>query len=252
MTAAGWSEAPMDLDSPFVKTALVQEKTGQVIERTVKKGKLNGTLLELEKGEGGLLILPKDQILAILPRLPKPGMAYLQIDADKALQVLLQAQREFPQRPEVQESVLREWRTLGAITTEHDKMQSAALDEWLQKCGRLSSEIQPEELEKISEEGIGFLQKFPGRAKEIELELKGLRELGGIDLKKADSVRFELGGLSDNILVGVAFWALLLVPLGVALKGLSDGIRGVREKSVGAGLLRILVGAAALAFYGPF
>ena len=246
--AAVRAEAPMDLDSPFLKTALVQEKTGEVTEKVVKKGKRNADLLEFEKEEGGLLVLPRGQVMAVLPRLPQAGAAYLQSDAIRALQILEQAQEKFPQRPEVQASALSEWKVLSANATAEDKVQSAALDQWLQACSRLASDVKPEDLEKMREEGRDFLGKFPGRSQEIERELKGLRELAAIDLTKADSVQYDLGGLGDNFVIGAVLWALLLVPLVFALKGFSDGVRGFREGVPLAGGLRLLIGVAALGF----
>jgi len=43
----------MDLESPFLKVALVKTKTGTVEKREIKKARLVGGNLELEKVEGG-------------------------------------------------------------------------------------------------------------------------------------------------------------------------------------------------------
>ena len=86
----------MDLDSPFLKTALVRESNGQIIEKSVRKGRLKSGLIELEKAEGGLLILPSDQLLAVLPQIPQAGTHYLQSDAQRAFTVLTQAQKIYP------------------------------------------------------------------------------------------------------------------------------------------------------------
>ena len=55
------AEVPMDLDSPFVHTVLIQEKTGEITEKAVRKGQIKEGLIEFEKEEGGLLILPRKQ-----------------------------------------------------------------------------------------------------------------------------------------------------------------------------------------------
>ena len=43
----------MDLDSPFLKTALVQGSTGVVEEREVQAAKVVGEQIELTKTKGG-------------------------------------------------------------------------------------------------------------------------------------------------------------------------------------------------------
>jgi hypothetical protein len=177
LLAAGFlqAEAPMDLDSPFVQTVLIQEKNGEISEKAVRKGRVNGAVLELEKEDGGLLVLPRTQVVALLPRLPQAGVTYLQSDAQRALKILEAIRGKFPQRPEVAENTVAEWRKLGSAKIGHDQVRSTALDEWLKRSSRISSETPPEQLEKMKEEGFEFLTQFPERATEIERELRGLR-----------------------------------------------------------------------------
>jgi len=248
--AAGFlkAEAPLDLDTPFAKTALIQEKTGEITEKSVRKGKPRGELLELEKEDGSLLVLPKTQVLAVLPHLPQKGTAYLKNDVKKALAVLLQAQDAFAGRPELKPAVIAEWQGLATEPNEHDRREAASLAAWIQGCRGLSSNARPEELEKMAEEGACFLAKFPDRAKEIESELQGLRELGTISLQKVDSFRIELGPFGEGFLPGFVLWSLLLFPLVVLLKAFPDAVRGFREGLPLAGLLRVILGCLATAF----
>lgn len=238
----------MDLNSPFVQTVLIQEKNGEITEKAVRKGKINGAALELEKEEGGLLVLPRVQVIALLPRFPQAGIVYLQSDARRALKILEAYQVKFPQRPEVDANTLAEWRKLGSAKTEHDQVRSAALDEWLKRSSQISSETPPEQLEKMKEEGTEFLTQFPERGNEIGRELRGLKELSGIDLKKIDAIQFELGPLGENLIPGLVLWALLAIPLVVALKAFPDALQGFREGVPLAGGLRLLIGVAALTF----
>jgi hypothetical protein len=247
--AAAWAGAPMDLDSPFEKVALIQEKNGDIAERSVRKGKVNGENIEMEKDDGALLVLPQRQVLAVLPRLPSSGLAYLQSDAQRALKVLQEAQPKFPLRSEVTPEAISEWEKLSAVKTEHDEVQSAALEKWIERCSRLSSEATPEEIARMREEGGDFLMKFPARSKDIEREIKGLREIGAIDLKKVDSVTLPLGPLGENFVPGAVLWALLLVPLLVAVKALPNAVQGFREGVPLAGLLQLLIGGLAVAFF---
>lgn len=242
------AELPVDLNLPFVQTALIQEKTGGITEKAVRKGKINGEVLELEKEEGGLLVLPRAQILALLPRLPQAGSDYLQSEAQRALKILEVNQDKFPERPEVAASVIAEWRSLSSSKTKHDQVRSAALDEWLKQSSRISSETPPEQLEKVNQEGVEFLAQFPERATEIERELKGFKELNGIDLKKLDPVQFELSPFGENFIPGLVLWALLIIPLVVALKAFPEAFQGFREGVPLAGGLRLLIGIAALTF----
>jgi len=248
LLAAGFlqAEAPMDLDSPFVQTVLIQEKNGEITEKAVRKGKINGGVLELEKEEGGLLVLPRVQVIALLPRFPQAGIVYLQSDAQRALKILEAYQVKFPQRPEVDANTIAEWRKLGSAKTEHDQVRSTALDEWLKRSSQISSETPPEQLEKMKEEGAEFLTQFPERGNEIGRELRGLKELSGIDLKKIDAVQFELGPLGENFIPGLLLWALLAIPLVVALKAFPDALQGFREGVPLAGGLRLLIGVAVL------
>ena len=82
------AEVPMDLGSPFLQTALIQGQAGEIEEKVVRKGKINGEVVELEKEDGGLVVLPRRQLLGILLHLPQPGTAYLKSDAQRALAVL--------------------------------------------------------------------------------------------------------------------------------------------------------------------
>lgn len=248
--AAGFlqAEVAMDLSLPFVQTLLIQEKNGNVTEKAVRKGRVDGEVLEFEKAEGGLLVLPRIQVLALLPRLPQRGEPYLQSQAQRALQILEAVPAQFSQRPEVGADTIAEWRKLGSASTGYDQAQSAALDRWLQRCSQLGSETSLEELEAMQQEGALYRNQFPARSKEIERELRTLKELGGIDLKKIDSVRFELGSLGVNYLGGAVLWALLILPLAITGKALADAWEGFRRGVPLAGLLRLGLAALSLAF----
>ena len=249
LLAAGFlqAEVAMDLNLPFVQTLLMQEKTGKVTEKAVRKGRADGEVLEFEKAEGGLLVLPRAQVLALLPRLPQRGDPYLQSQAQRALQILEAVSIRFSQRPEVDANTIEEWRKLGATPTGHDQTQSAALDRWLQRSNQLGSETSLEVLEAMQQEGGLYLSQFPARSKEIERELRTLKELGGIDLTKIDSVQFEFGPLGEGYFFGAVLWALLIFPLLVTGKALADALEGFRRGVPLAGALRLGVGALSLA-----
>lgn len=250
LLTAEFSSAQMswDLNSPFLQTALIEEKTGEITEKVVRKARIEGELIELEKEEGGLLVLPRRQLLALLPRLPQSGMSFLQKDAEDALEVLQGAQSKFPQRSEVSPAALAEWQRLALKRTEYDEVRSAALDQWLEKIGQVPIDAKPEDLEKIRQDGLMFVDQFPGRAEEIERALVGLGELRSIDLRKLDSVSLDFGALGENWILGVIFWALLILPLAAAFKGISQGLRSFREGLPRAGMVWLIVGGVAAGF----
>jgi len=122
----------MDLESPFLKTALIKENNGLTVEKAVRKGKIKGGIIELERDEGGLLVLPADQVLAVLPKIPQPGSTYLQSDAQRALGTLTRAQKIYPERAEVSPTALIEWDKLSRQATEADQAERRALENWFQ------------------------------------------------------------------------------------------------------------------------
>ena len=238
----------MDLDSPFLQTVLIQEKTGEITEKEVRKGQIKEEVIEFEKKEGGLLILPRGQVLAVLPLLPQAGDVYKQRDAQKAFKLLREVQDRFSQRSEVSPATLAEWDKLASAPTKHERQLTLALDEWLKKTRQSSSVPVPGEIEKLTAEGSGFLDQFPDRAQEIENELKGLKELQRVDLAKIDAAQFELGPLGQNFLIGGALWAFLVVALVLSLVGFQSSFLGFREGRLLAGVVRLLIGGSALAF----
>ena len=248
MSASLWAEAPMDLDSPFLKTALVRESNGQIIEKAVRKGRLRSGLIELEKAEGGLLILPSDQLLAVLPQFPQAGTNYLQSDAQRAFTVLTQAQKIYPERAEVAPSVLIEWEKLSRQTTEADQVEQKKLEKWFQSVTEVSPEVKTEEIRVLVEQGEGFAEKFPDQQKRISEQVRGLKEISKIDLSKTTNLSFPIGPFGDNFVLGAILWAILLIPTILIIHGISGTIQGFQERLPLAALLRLVVALLAGSF----
>jgi hypothetical protein len=236
-----WAGAPMDLDSPFEQTALVKESTGEITEKIVLKGKLNGAVLELQKVDGGIFVIPKGQILAILPKLPKPETVYLKSDAHRALAVLIEAQKLFPDRVEVTTSTIAEWDKLSRQTTQADEMERKALEEWFQSSAKISPNAKMDEIRALGEQGESFAGKFPDEEKRIHEQVKGLRELSKIDLSKIATPAFQIGNFGDSFVPGAILWVILVVPLIIFIIGVSGAIQGFKERLPMAGLLRIVL-----------
>lgn len=113
VTAVVWAVPPMDLESPFIKTALIKEKTGEEVSESVLRGKVAGEFVELEKEQGGLLVIPVTQVLAVLPRLPNESLSFQQSDAHRAKDFLNKLQDQFPGRPELSPECLAQWAQLA-------------------------------------------------------------------------------------------------------------------------------------------
>jgi len=247
-SASLWAEAPMDLESPFLKTALVKENNGQIIEKAVRKGKVKDGIIELEKDEGGLLVLPADQVLAVLPQIPQAGATYLQSDAQRALKTLTKAQKIYPERAEVSPIALIEWDKLSRQSTEADQIERKALENWLQSVTAVPPEAKTDEIRALIEQGEGFADKFPDQEKQIYEQLKVLKEISKIDLSKTFNLSFPIGSFGDNFVPGAILWAFLLIPIILVIHGISGSIQGFKERLPLAALLRLLIALLAGSF----
>ena len=247
-SAGLWAEAPMDLDSPFLKTALIKENSGQIVEKVVRKGKIKSGIIELEKNEGGLLVLPSDQVLAVLPQIPQAGATYLQSDAQRALNILTKAQKIYPERAEVSPSALIEWDRLSRQATEADEVERKALENWFHSVSEVPPEVKTDEIRALVEQGEGFAEKIPDQQKRINEQVRGLREISKIDLSKTANLSFPIGSFGDNFVPGAILWAILLVPVLLVIYGISGTIQGFKERLPLAALLRLFIALLAGSF----
>jgi hypothetical protein len=245
-----WADVLIDLESPFLKTCLIQENAGGITEKVVRKGKDCGDVLEFEKEDGALLVLPKKEVLAVLPMLPLPDMRYLQSDSERALAVLKQGQKIYPQRPEVAPEAIAKWEKLAAQKTEVDQFELSALEAWFRSSGEISPQAKQEEIKRLANEGESFAVKFPHQAEKIVEQVKGLRDLSRIDLSKAANLAFPLGSFGDNFVPGAILWGLLLIPLVFIIQGLAGTVQGFRERLPLAATLRFLMALAGIVFLG--
>jgi hypothetical protein len=238
----------MDLESPFLKTALIKENNGLTVEKAVRKGKIKGGLIELDKDEGGLLVIPVEQVLAVLPKIPLAGTTYLQSDAQRALETLTKAQKIYPERVEVSATALIEWDKLSHQVTEADQAERKALETWFQSVTEVPPEAKAEEIRALIEKGEGFVEKFPDQEKQIYDQVKGLKEISKIDLSKTASLSIPIGNFGDNFAPGAILWAFLLIPIILVIHGISGAIQGLKERLPLAALLRFIIAFLAGSF----
>ena len=238
----------MDLDSPFLKTALIKENSGQIVEKVVRKGKIKSGIIELEKNEGGLLVLPSDQVLAVLPQIPRSGEAYLQSDAQRAFNTLSKAQKIYPDRAEVSPGALIEWDKLSRQATEADQVERKALENWFHSVSEVPPEVKTEEIRALVEQGEGFVKKFPDQEKRINEQVRGLKEISKIDLSKTANLSFPIGTFGDNFVPGAILWAVLLIPVILVIYGITGTVQGFKERLPLAALLRLFIALLAGSF----
>ena len=112
ISAGLWAEPPMDLESPFLKTALVKGSGGGLEEREVTKVKVVGDKIELTTTKGGVALFPITDVSAILPKLPNTAVIYQLKDVDDTIQMLESLPEDLKQRPEALAETLQKWKVL--------------------------------------------------------------------------------------------------------------------------------------------
>lgn len=169
----------MDLNSPFEKVALIRAKTGQIEIREIKKARIAGASVEMEKIEGGVAIFPTSDVLAILPSLPKgdpPGNAQ---DVEGVLRLL----------QTVPPDLMREAGLGAAQISEWEKIKERLLDAKKQQDERDRKEKESKEaetqasLKKEVENWLGQACEF--RTPRTEKELTDLKQVGEALAKKS-------------------------------------------------------------------
>ena len=267
----------MDLDSPFVKTALIKNSTGGVEGREVTKAKIVGDKFEFTTIKGGVAIFPASDVLALLPKIPDSGTAYQLKDVDEAIRFLESLPAELKQRPEASTETLQKWKDLKKPAEEADKKRKQeeadavaqkAIEEkkaaeekvkeeldrltsWLKEVVDFQKPRSEEELEKLRLEGQSFLRKKTGDSVKVYDCLAVLsqvlsKEKGGPlpDLAKLSEVQPKI--VPDDLLVWVTAGILIVSFFGL-LMGLSFTSSGVTRLREGALLGGVVFGGLGLA-----
>ena len=270
----------MDLDSPFVKTALIKSSTGGVEGREVTKAKILGDKIEFTTIKGGIAIFPASDVLALLPKIPDSGTVYQLRDVDEAIRMLESLPADIKQRPEASAGILQKWKDLKKPAEEAEKKQKQEqaeaearkvveekkateekvkvevdrLTSWLKEAADFQKPRSEEELEKLRFEGQSFLQNKTGDTVKVYDFLAVLsqvlpKEKGGPlpDLAKLSEVQPKI--VPDDLLVWVTAGILIISFFGL-LMGLSftsSGVTRLREGSVVGGVVFGGIGLAILA-----
>ena len=275
----------MDLESPFIKIALIKGSTGAVEWREVAKAKVVEDKIEFITIKGGAAIFPASDVLAILPKIPDSGIVYQLKDLDEAIRLLESLPPDIKQRPEASTEALQKWKDLKKSAEELEKKRKQEeaeavaqkaieekkaaeekvkveldrLSSWFKEAADFQKPRSEEELEKLRVEGQNFLRNKTGDTEKVYDCLAVLsqvlpKEKGGPlpDLAKLSEVQPNI--VPDDLLVWVTAGILIVSFFGL-LMGLSftsSGVARLREGAVLGGVvfgglgLAILTGLAAI------
>ena len=259
----------MDLESPFLKTALVKGATGATEERDVTKAKIVGDKIELITTKGGVALFPATDVSAVLPKLPSAGVVYQLGDVDEAIRMLESLPADLKQRPEASIETLQKWKDLRKPAEEADakrreeekraqeenlKQEEAKINEWMKDVADFQKPRSEIDLAAIREQGQKFLNLKVGDERKVREGLALLaqvvgKEKGGPlpDLVKLNEVQSKL--VADDLLVWVAVGVLAISFFGllIGLSFTSSGLTRMREGAILGGIVFGGVGISTLA-----
>ena len=269
ISASLWAEPPMDLESPFFKTALVKGTGGGLEEKEVSKAKIVGDKIELITTIGGVALFPLTDVSAVLPKLPNTGVVYQLKDVDEAIRMLESLPADLKQRPEASTETLQKWRDLRKPAEEADarrrdeekktqeeklKQEEAKINEWLKDVADFQKPRTESDLSTIRVQGQKFLDLKVGDESKVRDGLALLaqvvgKEKGGPlpDLVKLNEIQPKL--VADDLLVWVVVGILAISFFGllIGLSFTSSGLTRIREGAIIGGIVFGGLGVAILA-----
>lgn len=152
------ADAPMDLDSPFLKVALVKAKTGEVERREIKQARLTEGSVEMEKMDGGMAVFPIQDVLAILPLPPREGDLFDGRQADQAIRILQGAAPKILRQAGLESTQLQDWEKIRDRLFEIERKKTR---EWLGQAGNFRIPRTEKELKTLKEEGEALARENP-------------------------------------------------------------------------------------------
>jgi hypothetical protein len=218
LLAAGFlqAEAPLDLASPFHKTAFLENRLGQGEEVEILRAKVAGDNLEMTKPDGSILLVARAKVNAILPKLPSDGFAYTQKDAQAALALLEGAAGPWGKRTETSPRTLAAWRELASRPSVHEKKVDAQrtkeVQRWLDMVQPEEGRPKPVDLEDYVRQGEQLAQQPGPQGEQVRRQLQKIRSLMAIDLGeiRGKQLPADWNELSPLVPVMVAVVLLLL------------------------------------------
>jgi hypothetical protein len=259
---------------------------GQVEERVVAGGKVEGETADFQQTGKPDLVIPWKKVQAILPILPAEDSGASVENLRAAMKVLQANRADWPKRTEVSEGTLQKWqeRIDGILRRQEDGRRKKQEEEEtkIRQAAReqAEAEIVAKEAEKsrLIDLAKGMVANYQGFRirQEIEeasqacdkLEKSDLAKIpdyekasdfwkrclalpadvampGGLEGQKELSVKLAIDPSAHGSALTASAWVLFLVPLMVALHGLTRFLALLQERAwVGAGLW-LGIGAAA-------
>ena len=187
------AEVPIDLDSPFSKVAVIQNTMGQRELREVVGGEKKGKLIELRKADGSLIIVPEENVVAIVPKLPTAGLKYTRDEASRAYVFLQKAQSQLSGIEEVSPTVLKAWGRLASQESNYEaeakRAKSAMIQNWFSKVSLEGDQEKNVSLEEYVREGEAFLGQAGDEKGAILLRLEKARQRMAMDFSKIERIQ---------------------------------------------------------------
>jgi len=106
-----FAQDSIDTQTPFEKVAVIKKEDGTLEKKSIIRAKKIEENFELEKTEGGIVLLPASGIVAIIPQYPKKGLKYSLGDVRNAIKTLRAVPAEFA--PSAEE--LKRWEAMEEI-----------------------------------------------------------------------------------------------------------------------------------------
>ena len=262
----------MDLDSPFLKALIFKESTGTLNEREVARVKITDGKIESANTKGILTLVPTNDVVAILPKLPDSGIVYQLKDIEQAIRLLESLPNDLKQRSESSMETLQKWKDLRKSAEEADARKAVEEKELARKKAEEKSKVEEgqyatwiknssdflkprnvAELDELRHEGEGFLANKSGDPVKVYDSLAMLSQILPIEkggplpnLEKLNEIQSKVS--PEDLVVWVVVGTLILSFFGllIGLNSLLSGFTRAREGSILGGIIFCGIGIGVL------
>ena len=205
-----------DLHSPFTKTAIIEGRYGKSEEREILSAKIGDKVFELVRPDGSLAVIDKDKVIAILPKLPSPGLAFTQQEAKDALAFILRAKTTLPSCAETSESVVAAWNKYANEKSRHEisieKAAQTEMEAWVAKYPIEKDDVIKIDSENYLKEGQALLKKEGVDKKVVQERLSKIQQMMSMDLSKVQDLALVINWDEVSIYFPtiLALWFIIL------------------------------------------
>jgi hypothetical protein len=206
-----------DLDSPFIKTAIIEGQHAKIEEREILSAKIVQKVFELVRPDGSLTVVDKDKVKAILPKLPSPGLAFTQEEAKNALAIIIRAKESLPACAETSESVVAAWNKYAKEKSRYEINKEKATrneaEAWIAKYPIEKDDVIKIDSEKYLKEGQVLLEKEGVDRELIQERISKIQQLMSMDLSKVQNLTLiiDWDEVSIYFPMVLALWFVILI-----------------------------------------